>query len=77
MLIPFIVQGHFEQLSALDMHKIILSEYPRVNGENGLREYQAEEPLIFAKVYCGIFNTKCHYSFSSYNLHGLPVISVD
>lgn len=63
MLISFIVQGKAEQPSALDMNKISLSDCPVVISGYGLTDYQ-EGPLIFAKVYCGVFNTKCHSSLT-------------
>lgn len=69
MLISFTIQDHSEQLSALDMNKMTLSEYPVVIVGNALTGNQVKGPSIFAHIYCGIFNTKCHYRLSPYDLY--------
>lgn len=51
MIISFTAQGTLNQLSGLDMNKIILFEYPEVRAGKNFTYYKAERSSIIVKGY--------------------------
>ena len=51
MILSFTAQGNFNQLSGLDMNKIILFEYPEVRVGKNFTDYKAEASSLIVKGY--------------------------